>query len=139
MENATKALLIAASVLIAIILIALGLRILGVIKPATDQVGKVSATLEISVFNSQFTKYEGAQKGSSVRSLIRLVQQNNLTGSDNEPKISIDMSSKFNISIDENGTNAEYNTAINKINVSETYNIQVSFGRDGYINKIEIK
>ena len=131
--------LIAASVLIAIILIALGLRILGVIKPATDQVGKVSATLEISVFNSQFTKYEGAQKGSSVRSLIRLVQQNNLTGSDNEPKISIDMSSKFNISIDENGTNAEYNTAINKINVSETYNIQVSFGRDGYINKIEIK
>lgn len=42
MENATKALLIAAAVLIAIVLIALGVRLLGTANDTSDQAGNVS-------------------------------------------------------------------------------------------------
>ena len=80
MENASKALLIAASVLIAIALIAIGIRILSATSGVTTQVDRVSSTLEASIFNSQFTKYEGNQKGSDVKALLRLVINSNTRG-----------------------------------------------------------
>lgn len=135
MENATKALLIAASVLIAIILIAVGIKILGTIKPTVDQVGKVSTTLEVSVYNSQFTQYEGKQKGSAVRGLIRLIQQHNLNDNSSEPKIGITLSDD---SINENGTIADYQRVINKIIVSNTYNVLFIPNNDGYVVSVEI-
>lgn len=135
MENATKALLIAASVLIAIILIAVGIKILGTIKPTVDQVGKVSTTLEVSVYNSQFTQYEGNQKGSAVRGLIRLIQQHNLNDNSSEPKIGITLSDD---SINENGTIDDYQRVINKIIVSNTYNVLFTPNNDGYVVSVNI-
>ena len=77
MENATKALLIAGSVLIAIVLIAVGIRILGSAEGVTNSVEGVSQTMEISIFNSQFTKYEGRQKHTAVKQLINTIILNN--------------------------------------------------------------
>lgn len=48
MENATKALLIAAAVLIAIVLIALGVRLLGSANDTSDQAGNVSDAIGTS-------------------------------------------------------------------------------------------
>lgn len=87
MENATKALLIAGSVLIAIVLIAVGIKILGSTSGVTEQVGQVSNSLETSIFNSQYTQYEGTQKRSAIRALYRLVQQNNSKNSNRQIEI----------------------------------------------------
>ena len=73
MENATKALLIAAAVLIA-----LGVSI---VSSAQDQINRSNTALdsaEIESFNSQFRSYEGAAvSGTKVRTLGRAIIQNN--------------------------------------------------------------
>ena len=57
MENATKALLIAGSVLIAILLIALGLRIFNSTSDTTKNSQAAMKTTEIMTFNTQFTGF----------------------------------------------------------------------------------
>lgn len=81
MENATKALLIAGSVLIAIVLIAVGIKILGSTSGVTDEVDQVSKSMETTMFNSQFTQYEGRQKGSAVKTLLTKIANYNRTAS----------------------------------------------------------
>ena len=80
MENASKALLIAASVLVAILLIALGIRIFGSTRGATDEVDAMATELEIQMFNSQFEKYEGKQSASQVQALLRYAKRVNAKG-----------------------------------------------------------
>jgi len=70
MENATKALLIAASVLIVIVLIAVGIKLLSSTQGVTNEVGELSGAMAQSVFNSQFTDYEGPQTGAEVKVLL---------------------------------------------------------------------
>ena len=119
MENATKALIIAGSVLIVIIIIALGIRLVGLLNPAVEQVGETSTALEISIYNSQFLKFEGQQKGSAVRSLIRLVEQNNKDTSNNQININKD---------------------IDDIDVNHTYNVKFTdFTDEGYVKVITIE
>lgn len=102
MENATKALLIAGSVLIAIVLIAVGIKILSSTSGITNEVEGLSTTMEASIFNSQFTQYEGTKKGSEVSELIRLIKLNNTRNSDKQISgiegITIDVSKKYNVS-----------------------------------------
>ena len=90
MENATKALLIAAAVLIAIILISLGVTI---VSSAQDQINQSSTALdsaEIESFNSKFRNYEGAAvSGTKVRTLARTVIQNNQGQDDDSRKVVI--------------------------------------------------
>lgn len=78
MENASKALIIAGAILLAILIISLGIVIYnqaaGVVN--TDQLNSV----EISSFNKQFTQYEGNNKrGAEVNALLDTIQSNNVT------------------------------------------------------------
>ena len=68
MENASKALIIAGAILLAILLISLGIMIFNQAQDTVNNSGMSQA--EISAFNNQFLKYEGTQKGSVVKSLI---------------------------------------------------------------------
>lgn len=68
MENASKALIIAGSILLSILIIALGMYIFGQAGNSTDT-SQLSA-LEISAFNEKFNKYEGSQTGTQVSSLL---------------------------------------------------------------------
>lgn len=78
MENSTKALLIAASVLIVIVLISVGIRILGSTKDVTNQVDSVSGTMASSVFNSQFSSYfDSSTSGTQARALVSKIISNN--------------------------------------------------------------
>lgn len=118
MENASKALLIAASVLIAIVLIAVSIRILGSTSGVANEVGNVSKSVEVSIFNSQFTQYEGKQRGSAVNSLIRLIDQNNATNTSRQI------------------TKASVPT---NIEISKTYTVKFETNKTtGYINKCTI-
>ena len=62
MENATKALLIAAAVLIAIVLIALGVRLIGAAGDTSTQAEDVSNQLNTSI-GQQVTSVNEALKG----------------------------------------------------------------------------
>ena len=78
MENASKALIIAGAILLAILIISLGIMIYqqaaGVAQ--TDQLDAV----EISTFNQNFTQYEGNNKrGAEVNSLLNTIQSNNVS------------------------------------------------------------
>ena len=79
MENATKALMIAGAVLIAIMVISVGMMIFSSGNEAiTGSLGQVSQ-LEIDQFNSKFLAYEGTIKGSRVKSLISDIITSNST------------------------------------------------------------
>lgn len=68
MENASKALIIAGSILLSILIIALGMYIFGQAGNSTDT-SQLSA-LEVSTFNSKFDKYKGTQTGTQVNALL---------------------------------------------------------------------
>lgn len=75
MENASKALIIAGAILLSILLISLGIMIFNQAQGTIKGAGMTEA--QISAFNQKFTKYEGKQKGSSIRSLVQEVMANN--------------------------------------------------------------
>ena len=76
MENATKALLIAAAVLIAIILISLGLAVVRQGQEAVQDADLSEA--EATQFNSKFTMYEGSNVSTSrVNALYNAVFSHN--------------------------------------------------------------
>lgn len=70
MENASKALIMAGAILIAILLISAGLIILNSTDGVRDQSKQASDLLEVEIFNSNFTKYCGERVlGSKVKEL----------------------------------------------------------------------
>lgn len=124
MENATKALIIAASVLIVIVLIAVGIKILGSTQGVSNEVDKVSDAMSKSVFNSQFTDYEGTQTGAQVKALLNKVVSTNRNGSTHV----VNVSGVTDISTYRAG-----------ININQTYTVVVSDSdNDGYVDTVSI-
>ena len=85
MENASKALIIAGAILLAILIIALGIMIYnqasGVVN--TDAMTEV----EISTFNNKFTQYLGDNvRGAQVKALVQAVDQNNRANADDDSR-----------------------------------------------------
>lgn len=89
MENASKALLIAASLLIVILLIAMGMKVFNSTAGTTDNVETTMNATEIATFNSKFTAYAGTKSLSQVKALANVVIANNAT-SDNKVKFNED-------------------------------------------------
>ena len=133
MENASKALLIAASVLIAIALIAVGIRILSSTKGTTEQVDKVATGLEISMFNSQFERYEGKQASSQVQELLRFAKRTNAKGGH-----TISFRVRHGGGIVENSTPENVLTNNNFNNIGLTEVTIIGYDDNGYINSIEL-
>lgn len=127
MENASKALIIAGAILLAILLISLGIMIYNQAQSVVDGSGMTEA--ELSTFNSKFTKYEGIQKGSVVKSMINEVLSNNANDAGK------------NIDITANATNANENEikAGNTSSISNNQQYKITFGRsNGRINSVTI-
>lgn len=88
MENASKALIIAGAILLAILLISLGIMIFNQAQDTVNNSGMSQA--EISAFNNKFLKYEGEnQKGSVVKSLINEVQASNADSNNTKRKVKV--------------------------------------------------
>lgn len=126
MENASKALIIAGAILLAILLISLGIMIFNQAQDTINNSGMSQA--EKAAFNQKFTKYEGNQKGSLVRSLMQEVMAANSDENNKDAGINI----KF------------YNdeteiTSTAGIKSTQTYTIAVFYGNNGYVDQIRIK
>ena len=75
MENASKALIIAGAILLAILLISLGIMIFNQAQDTVTNSGMSEA--ELTAFNNKFLKYEGdAVKGTMVKSMVQEVKAN---------------------------------------------------------------
>ena len=130
MENATKALLIAAAVLVAILIISLGLV---VYNQASETVQSVNMSgQEVQAFNDQFLKYDGnGKRGTEVNALLTTVLNNNMSeiaeNGDNSAKL---------IVIEGNSGAAVNNTAgtITKVDAGKVYDVTVA--RDAKSNLV---
>lgn len=117
MENATKALLIGASILIAILLISVGMRVFNSGAKASKSTGTVMDATEKTTFNAQFTSFQGTQKKNKISDLVQKVIASNAT-------------SKHKITI--NSVKPEnYTLPATDQSISFEYN-------DGYISNIKI-
>ena len=126
MENASKALIIAGSVLIAILVISLGLLIFKSTSGTTDQTQKLGETLEIQQFNSQFLKYCGDfVKGSQVRTLCEVIIAHNAN-------------SKNTVSINGNVNANDISSYRNGIKPNKNYSVEVTDYTEGLISKITV-
>ncbi len=146
MENASKALIIAGAILLAILIIGLGMFIY---QQAADAM-KTDAVDELAVqeYNSKFLSYDKENlSGSQARQLCTAVIQHNLTRAKSDSSLYIEvLDSKGNINNSNDAGNknaATMNSTIttirNNIKSGKTYT--VTFGYDaktGYIVEVKI-
>ena len=124
MENATKALLIAAAILIAIVVITLGVFVLGkgssLVKENSDM-----SDVEITTYNSKFEGYCGKNiRGAQVRQLISAVNQHNRTNAGDVSK-EIVLTGITDLGTDK----TEYDA--NKIMTGFAYDVEAIYGDSG--------
>ena len=138
MENASKALIIAGAILLAILIITLGIVIY---QQAAGVLNSNSMSeVDITSFNSKFTQYEGENiRGAQVNSLLDQVRNNNITYQD-------DTSRQVNIKVEGSwtGTNAPDGNLINgnysKAQTGTTYNVSTIIDtKTGLVDTITIK
>lgn len=125
MENASKALLIAGAILLAILLISLGIWVLNQGKDVASNSG--ISQISKTAFNQKFTQYEGNQKGSAVRSLVQEVIAANSDENNKDAGISITVY-----------YNSTAITSTASIKNTQTYSIGVFYGANGYVDQIRI-
>ena len=135
MENATKALLIAAAVLIAILIISLGLVVYNKASETMDSVDMSGQ--EIQAFNEKFTKYAGdSVRGTEVNALLKTAVNNNLTEGNN--------GNSAKLVIVKLGTDSELvktsgTTTTPKLDASKLYKVEVTQdGPGGLVHNITI-
>lgn len=131
MENASKALLIAGAILIAIVLITFGVIILG---QGSEIINSSSLSeTEIATFNSKFTSYEGKKvRGSKVNSLLQAVVQNNVSQEDEAKKVTVNSGTGEGIYVTTDGkSNAKADTG-------KTYEVECSYANTGLIEDIGV-
>lgn len=159
MENASKALIIAASVLVAILIIALGVTIFNRASNSADT-SSLDQT-EINMFNQKFERYANSQLGSQVKSLISFAISNAGTNKEDViklPTVTLDKKmgasgspEDYNIADNANGgvsitndtTHQTYVENLGKIRSAITsthpYTVNLDYGTGGLVSKIEIK
>ncbi len=149
MENATKALIISASILIAIIIIALGLKFLTSSKDAIKANEDNSSKTESSMFNSKYEKYEGnAVRGIQVKTLASMIIQNNEANIiDKNAENTIDKYDNNKVIHLQIADSSEYisQTDINNwlntsLEINATYKVKITEfnSKNGHVKKIQI-
>lgn len=87
MENATKALLIAAAILVAIVIISIGMVVLRQGSDSVDQVSGSMTEAQIVQFNTQFKNYTGSSvSGKELNELCKKIIANNQNEKDTGDK-----------------------------------------------------
>ena len=137
MENASKALIIAGAILLAILLISLGIMIYNQASGVVDS----NAMDEVAVnsFNQKFQQYEGDNvRGTQVNALLNTVLQNNLSNAGDESK-------QISISVtatqwgDNTKPSGKITTAPTKALTGKSYKVTCEADtKSGYITKITI-
>lgn len=136
MENATKALLIAAAVLVAIIIISLGVTI---VSGARNQINKSSDALddaEVEAFNSKFSSYEGGSvSGTRVKTLVKTAYQQNQKEDDESRRVNVKNGDELIL----DSTAANPDDPSGKIKTGSRYSVKFTTKKSGMIETIELK
>ena len=131
MENASKALIMAGAVLVAIVIISIGVSIISSQKGTIDQSEETSKVLQVKTYNSSFEQYAGTNKGSVIKDLLSEIQTNNNRNATRQITITYGTN---------NGTTtAAINTIRNLIRPNKNYKVSLSeYDSEGYIKSITI-
>ena len=133
MENASKALIIAGAILLAILLISLGIIVFSGARTTIIDNSDMSQQ-EITTFNNKFTPYEGERvRGSQVNALAQAVLSNNQSAKNNgetETK-GITMNGKVNINSD--GTS----TSFTRLPAGTFYSVKFTY-KNSLVNEIVV-
>ena len=136
MENASKALIIAGAILLAILIISLGIMIYN---QAAGVVNNNSMTeVEISTFNQKFTQYEGTNvKGSQVNALLNAIVQNNVANTEDTSKqVEVSVSSSAWQGTAPSGKPVNSTT---KAQTGKTYKVECTLdSKTGLVTKVTI-
>lgn len=148
MENATKGLMIAGAILIAIVLIGIGVFLVSQAQGFMDQGGQQFDEMTRTSFNSPFENYSGKRTGSDIRALINRVNSSNLTAAsedthlekgiqvffDGEIKGAVTIDGKADEYVSANATKSR-----NAINTGHTYYVSLGYSNEtGLIDVIGI-
>ena len=129
MENATKALLIAAAVLVAILIISLGLVIYNMASETIDGAGNLSE-YEVQQHNEKFLKYIGDNKaGSNVNAMLKTVFNHNVVAREDGTAVQITGSAALGTDSTQPATN---------VPTGSRYDVTATYGDDGRIITINI-
>lgn len=157
MENASKALLIAGAILLAILIIAIGMFIYNSAQATVNDSLTSMSTQEVEAFNNQFNSYEQEQTGSNVKALIgRLIANANTYEEESAkvPKIIYLPGTSANYTDNSHGTKANayattdsktedyikgLSTLRNNIENKHKYWVTMEAGTSGVITYIQIE
>ena len=135
MENATKALLIAAAVLIAIIIISFGLTVVRQGQQSVQDADLSEA--EVTTFNSKFTVFEGTNKSTSnVNAMLDAVlgHNNNEKASGKGNYVKVDLKTKETT---KTLIAKEAVSSVEKLSGNNYYNVQCTYV-NGIVDTITI-
>ena len=132
MENASKALIIAGAILLAILIISLGIMIYNQASGVVNN--NAMSEVDISSFNSKFTQYEGTNvRGAQVKALLQQIATNNVTYQDDTTR---QESVTFGGTDKQKITNA---SAAGTVNTGKTYTVSsTTDAKTGLINRVTI-
>ena len=132
MENATKALMIAAAILVAILVISLGIGIFNNASEQAEGAGNLSE-YQVQTHNDKFRKYEGASvTGSEVNALLTTVFTHNNAQDSTSTCVQVTGASTIALS------NA-ITKSPTKVDVGARYKVELSYDtKTDLVNKITI-
>lgn len=122
MENASKALIIAGAILLAILIISLGILIYNQSQSVINN--NAMSQVEVTQFNTQFTQYEGKQRGSTVKSLYQAVLANNVSQDSEDRQVKIECAITGNL--EKKATSLPGNMAL--IKTGSSYDVSIAYG-----------
>lgn len=131
MENASKALLIAGAILIAILLIAIGMMVFNSASGVIDTASSGMTDHEKTMHNKKFTLYEGKKSGSVVKDLLEEINVNN-SNTENQ-KVWMTASETY-----VKGTGTTGYSVKDGFNVQAQYNISFKKNENGVITGCQI-
>lgn len=139
MENATKALLIAAAVLVAILIISLGLVVYNM---ASETINSVNFSgQEVTAFNDQFIQYQGENvRGSEINAMLKTVLSSNMK-SRSEGLDPADEAKFVSVTGLDGGTLTRDATASGAISAdtSKLYTVTINYDEDtGFVTQIDV-
>ena len=124
MENASKALIIAGAILIAILLISVGIVVMNSVNKPVSEVSKEGNSQAVQMFNSKIQLYGGNNKtAQELKSLCMVVQSSNTA----DPSHQILLRYKVNTTAYETKSASE---VISLLNDGNTYNIIIHYTKE---------
>ena len=129
MENASKALIIAGAILLAILIISLGIMIYN---QASGVVNNNAMTeVEVTSFNQKFEQYMGDKvRGANVNSLLNAVKTNNMSTDDESEQVTV----TGDVQVDKSGK------VTGSASTGKTYKVEATtYTTGGLIETISVK